>query len=108
MEESIKKSYIKLVKDDERGTNIFKIRFEKNDFIISYDIDKVDSFIEQKRFKMLSANEIDNNIIESPVFYVEVLDNIILESECVNYTDVDLVDVLLYKEGKNCKENRKK
>lgn len=108
MEEIITKNYMRLVKDDERGTNVFKIRFEKNDFIISYDIDDVGSFIEQKRFKMLAVNEFDNNIIESPIFYIEVLNNIILESECVNYTDIDLVDVLLYKEGKNCKKNRKK
>lgn len=107
MEDNIKKSYIKLIKSSERGTDVFKIKFENNDFVISYDIDEVGSMIEQKRFKMITANGLDNIEEQTPIFYVELLDNVIIESECINYSDVDLVDVLLYKETVDSKKYRR-
>lgn len=105
---NVKKSYVKLVNSDERGTDVFKIKLERIELVISYDLDEVDNnIIEEKRFKFMTINELENNKEQTPIFYIELLDDIIMDSECINYPDVYLADVLLYKENSDIKKYRR-
>ena len=62
--------------------------------------------IEEKRFKFIRKTEIESNQEQAPIFFlitnqVEDSDEIsyeILSSECINYADVYLMEVLLYRD----------
>lgn len=75
--------------------------------VISYDLDGDDNIIEEKRFKFMTTNELENNDEQTPIFCIELLDNIITDSECINYPDVYLAEVLFYREDSDVKKYSK-
>lgn len=96
--------FIQLVKSNQKGRNIVKIIFNRNnnDLEISSDLETIETKMEEKRFKIMDVNDLESNTdIEAPLFYIGTINNAIVSSECFNYPDVEIEDVLLYHENDN-------
>ncbi len=102
--ENITEYYMQLIKPNQKGENIIKIRLNRdnNNLEVSNDLENVETKMEEKRFKIVNMNEFENNLdVEAPLFYVGTVNNFIVSAECFNYPDVEIEDVLLYHENAN-------
>lgn len=94
--------YIQLVKANQKGRNIINIKLsENNNLKIGNCLENLEDETIKKSFKILDINEIENGMdIEAPLFCISSKDGIVTSSFCLNYPDVLMEDVLLYRDNK--------